>query len=234
MFVCRIATTSVVLALVAAALGSGITDEVRSGFRMGGSLLPRQTKDLQAFSGSLGGAKAQSITQSSDQKRPFEVNGDTFTDFRSAANRACDNQKNSCADMANGSKKGEFAVGDCDKQNGMMARPRWRLFCCPLLDASIAHVQGIGPFSEAHPANSPFLYQRNASLRQHLPRRLPSTPSSAQTPSLTSSAMYEALRAGGFPLVPQSLFFFFFFSITTFGPSTRKSSFVSVPTKALV
>lgn len=117
MFIHRIAATSVVLALVAATLGSGITDEVRSGFRMGGSLLARQTKDLQAFSGSLGGAKAQSITQSSDQKRPFEVNGDTFTDFRSAANRACDNQKNACADMANGSKKGEFTVGECDKQN---------------------------------------------------------------------------------------------------------------------
>ncbi|KAL8350953.1 hypothetical protein RB601_000878 [Gaeumannomyces tritici] len=118
MFTHRIATTSVVLALVAAALGSDITDEVRGGFRMGGSLLPRQTKGLQSFSGSLGGAKAQSITQSSDQKRPFEVNGDTFTDFRSAANRACDNQKNACADMANGSKKGDFTVGECDKQNG--------------------------------------------------------------------------------------------------------------------
>ncbi|KLU83294.1 hypothetical protein MAPG_02358 [Magnaporthiopsis poae ATCC 64411] len=117
MFGHRIATTAAVFALLAAALGGGITDDVRSGFRMGGSLLPRQTKDLQAFNGALGGAKAQSITQSSDQKRPFEVNGDTFTDFRSAADRACDNQKNACANMANGSKKGEFSVGDCDKQN---------------------------------------------------------------------------------------------------------------------
>lgn len=61
MFAHRIATTSVVFALVAATLGGGIADEVRSGFRMGGSLLPRQTKDLQAFSGALGGAKAQPV-----------------------------------------------------------------------------------------------------------------------------------------------------------------------------
>lgn len=61
MFGHRIATTAAVFALLAAALGGGITDDVRSGFRMGGSLLPRQTKDLQAFNGALGGAKAQSV-----------------------------------------------------------------------------------------------------------------------------------------------------------------------------
>ncbi len=38
------------------------------------------------------------------------------TDFESAANRACDNQHNSCADLAN-SKQGNFAVSDCDKQD---------------------------------------------------------------------------------------------------------------------
>ena len=37
-------------------------------------------------------------------------------DFNSAANRACDNQFNQCAAIAN-RKGGNFEVGDCDKQN---------------------------------------------------------------------------------------------------------------------
>lgn len=37
-------------------------------------------------------------------------------DFKTAANRACDNQHNSCAEMAN-NKTGKFSVGECDKQS---------------------------------------------------------------------------------------------------------------------
>lgn len=40
------------------------------------------------------------------------------TDFKSAADRACDNQKNKCADQANSDKSAGFKVNDCDKQNG--------------------------------------------------------------------------------------------------------------------
>ncbi|KAH8882693.1 hypothetical protein GQ53DRAFT_831337 [Thozetella sp. PMI_491] len=91
-------------------------DSIRAEFKMG-VLLPRQTvQNLQVFSGSLGGIKASAITNSGDTARPFEVDGDTFTDFQSAANRACDNQHNSCANAAN-SKQGTFEVGDCDKQD---------------------------------------------------------------------------------------------------------------------
>ncbi|SPQ19615.1 f587c4b2-5b37-4028-a1a5-ad56ecb54262 [Thermothielavioides terrestris] len=84
----------------------------------GGVLLPRQQGrvNLQAFTGALGGAKAPAITNSGDPQRPFEVDGDTFTDFESASNRACDNQKNVCADIANNGT-GSFTVGDCDQQN---------------------------------------------------------------------------------------------------------------------
>ncbi|KAK4237838.1 hypothetical protein C8A03DRAFT_15642 [Achaetomium macrosporum] len=88
----------------------------QSEFSMG-VLLPRQQSrtNLQAFTGALGGAKAPEITNSNDPERPFEVDGDTFTDYESAANRACDNQKNVCADMANNGT-GSFKVGDCDRQ----------------------------------------------------------------------------------------------------------------------
>ena len=86
------------------------------------------------------------ITQSNDPAKPFQVEGETFVgssppdsdmrvmkggcwsradqtknqnDFQSAVNRACDNQHNECADVANG-KKGTLTVGDCDKQNGTL------------------------------------------------------------------------------------------------------------------
>ncbi|KAK3906611.1 hypothetical protein C8A05DRAFT_40639 [Staphylotrichum tortipilum] len=91
----------------------------QSEFGMGGVLLPRQQQgrlSLQTFNGALGGARAAAITNSGNPERPFEVDGDTFRDFETAANRACDNQKNVCADFANNGT-GSFKVGDCDQQS---------------------------------------------------------------------------------------------------------------------
>ncbi|OBT77655.1 hypothetical protein VF21_03757 [Pseudogymnoascus sp. 05NY08] len=80
-------------------------------------LVPRQTTNLQTFTGALGGAAAEPITNTNDQDRPFEVGGDTFTDFKSAASRTCDNQKNACAKIANGGDQSNgLKVSDCDKQ----------------------------------------------------------------------------------------------------------------------
>ncbi|KAK4102120.1 hypothetical protein N658DRAFT_515374 [Parathielavia hyrcaniae] len=92
-------------------LVSGQTD-----FAMG-VLLPRQQgrANLQIFTEALGGASASAITNSGDTRRPFEVDGDTFVDFDTAANRACDNQKNVCANLANNGT-GSFRVNDCDQQ----------------------------------------------------------------------------------------------------------------------
>lgn len=80
-------------------------------------LMPRTLTNLQTFTQALGGAVAPPITDSGNAQRPFEVGGDTFTDFQSAATRSCNNQHNSCADVANsqGSSAG-FKVGDCDTQ----------------------------------------------------------------------------------------------------------------------
>ncbi|ESA43789.1 hypothetical protein GE21DRAFT_232 [Neurospora crassa] len=65
----------------------------------------------------LGGASPQPIVFSGNPSRPFEVNGETFPDFATAASRVCDNQKNACADTANDeNKKTSFGVSDCDKQ----------------------------------------------------------------------------------------------------------------------
>ncbi|KAH8754125.1 hypothetical protein F5883DRAFT_431590 [Diaporthe sp. PMI_573] len=89
----------------------------------GGSVLfPRQQggatgQNLQTFTGALGGVKADAVTNSGNPERPFEVDGDTFTDFNSAAQRSCDNQKNKCAQVANSGGGAGFEVSDCDQQN---------------------------------------------------------------------------------------------------------------------
>ncbi|OLN85743.1 hypothetical protein CCHL11_07776 [Colletotrichum chlorophyti] len=117
---------SVVVFALAGVMALDITDELNMGWRMG--LLPRQgSQDLQTFEGDLGGAKASAITKSNDPDRPFEVDGDTFEvdadrvayaqpDFQTAAGRACDNQKNKCAEAANNGPS-KFDVSQCDEQN---------------------------------------------------------------------------------------------------------------------
>ncbi|KAF2467006.1 uncharacterized protein BDR25DRAFT_317235 [Lindgomyces ingoldianus] len=81
------------------------------------TLFLRQVSDLQTFSGNLGGVSASPITNSGDSKRPFSVDGDTFTDFKSASQRSCDNQFTGCSQGANQKgNKGSVTVNDCDKQ----------------------------------------------------------------------------------------------------------------------
>lgn len=65
------------------------------------TLFLRQVSDLQTFTSALGGTKASPITNSGDSKRPFKVDGDTFTSFDSAAQRSCDNQFQGCSRTAN-------------------------------------------------------------------------------------------------------------------------------------
>ncbi|POS74658.1 hypothetical protein DHEL01_v206951 [Diaporthe helianthi] len=114
--------------LLAAALGGGgawasaAPDLAMGEMLSGGSVLfPRQQgatgQNLQAFTGSLGGIKADAVTNSGNLERPFEVDGDTFPDFNSAAERSCDNQKNKCAQLANSGGGAGFEVPDCDQQN---------------------------------------------------------------------------------------------------------------------
>ncbi|KAL2758525.1 hypothetical protein ACRALDRAFT_1075087 [Sodiomyces alcalophilus JCM 7366] len=93
----------------------GLHEELQFGWKMG--LRPRQSaQDLQSFRESVGGASAPAITQSNDPDRPFSVEGDTFPDFDTAADRACDIQKNKCAEAAN-NQGGNHEVNDCDRQN---------------------------------------------------------------------------------------------------------------------
>lgn len=81
------------------------------------TLFLRQASDIQSFNQALGGFKASPITSSGDAKRPFSVDGDTFTDFQSAAQRSCDNQFQQCSQAANQQgNKGDLTVQACDQQ----------------------------------------------------------------------------------------------------------------------
>ncbi|PMD32268.1 hypothetical protein L207DRAFT_590562 [Hyaloscypha variabilis F] len=72
--------------------------------------------NLQTFTGALGGIAADPITQTGNAKTPFAVDGDTFTDFATAATRSCNNQHNSCAQAANAGDNKSLTVGQCDTQ----------------------------------------------------------------------------------------------------------------------
>ncbi|KAL2110994.1 hypothetical protein VUR80DRAFT_404 [Thermomyces stellatus] len=111
----RKANFAAMAVLLASATAVDITAELNSGWMMG--LRPRQAaQNLQSFTGAVGGVGASAITDSGDPERPFAVDGDTFPDFQSAADRSCDNQKNNCAELANNGEE-NFEVSDCDRQN---------------------------------------------------------------------------------------------------------------------
>ncbi|WYZ39130.1 hypothetical protein EsH8_III_001044 [Colletotrichum jinshuiense] len=113
-------TTTLINALSAVAVATAgvmaldISDDLGMGWKMG--LLPRQASaNLQTFGGNLGGVAAPAITKSNNPDRPFEVEGDTFPDFATAANRACDTQKNKCSQAANNGQQ-TLEVSQCDAQ----------------------------------------------------------------------------------------------------------------------
>ncbi|KAJ4378495.1 hypothetical protein N0V86_006201 [Didymella sp. IMI 355093] len=90
-------------------------------------LFYRQVKDLQTFDSALGGVRASSIMNSGIPDRPFAVEGDSFPDFQTAAQRSCDEQFQGCQAEANGQgggggkgkgkgADGKLTVNMCDKQ----------------------------------------------------------------------------------------------------------------------
>ncbi|KAK8051955.1 hypothetical protein PG993_003340 [Apiospora rasikravindrae] len=71
--------------------------------------------NLNKFSGSTGAAPIP-ITSDAASKKPFGVNGSQFVNLGAAAQRACDVQKNACANSVNGGKDNSITVADCDAQ----------------------------------------------------------------------------------------------------------------------
>ncbi|KAI5922557.1 hypothetical protein F4810DRAFT_720953 [Camillea tinctor] len=72
-----------------------------------------QGVDVNAFTGDVGSAPVPVI--SSAAERPFSVNGDTFLNAGAAIQRACDVQKNKCANAAN-SGSADVSTADCETQ----------------------------------------------------------------------------------------------------------------------
>ncbi|KAI1079132.1 hypothetical protein F5B20DRAFT_179998 [Whalleya microplaca] len=69
--------------------------------------------DVNAFTGDVGSAPVPVISSAAD--KPFSVNGATFLNQGAAIQRACDVQKNACANAANGGDA-SVSVSDCDAQ----------------------------------------------------------------------------------------------------------------------
>lgn len=70
-------------------------------------------RTCQAFTGSFGAPPV--AVANVGGKRPFVVNGSTFVNAGAALGRACDVQKNQCANAVN-SNQVEGSVADCNAQ----------------------------------------------------------------------------------------------------------------------
>ncbi|KAL2868233.1 uncharacterized protein BJX67DRAFT_49850 [Aspergillus lucknowensis] len=62
------------------------------------------------------GGSAPTIMRTADSERPFSVDGDTFTDYDSAAQRSCNIQFDNCQSAANEDSSTSFSVEDCQTQ----------------------------------------------------------------------------------------------------------------------
>lgn len=82
------------------------------------TLFYRQMVDLQTFDSALGGVHASSITNSGIPNRPFAVEGDSFPDFATAAQRSCDEQFQGCQAMANAQGGGGAGGGPDGGKDG--------------------------------------------------------------------------------------------------------------------
>ncbi|KAL5334034.1 hypothetical protein BJX70DRAFT_402988 [Aspergillus crustosus] len=78
---------------------------------------------LAPRAGTLGGS-TPAITRTGDSERPYSVNGNTFTDYPSAAQRSCNIQFDVCQRAANGGSSVSFSLEDCsNQQNDCLADP---------------------------------------------------------------------------------------------------------------
>ncbi|KAL3453816.1 hypothetical protein BJX65DRAFT_301632 [Aspergillus insuetus] len=76
---------------------------------------------LDRRAGTLG-SSAPSVIKTGNSERPFAVDGNTFADYDSAAQRSCNIQFDNCQRSANSGSS--FSVSDCqDQQNDCLADP---------------------------------------------------------------------------------------------------------------
>ncbi|KAI3322110.1 hypothetical protein HD806DRAFT_137277 [Xylariaceae sp. AK1471] len=89
-------------------------DAANSGNGAGAGAGAAASANVNAFTGSVGSAPV-AIANDPTSDRPFSVNGATFVNAGAAIQRACDVQKNACANAAN-SGSSDVSVSDCETQ----------------------------------------------------------------------------------------------------------------------
>ncbi|KAL4754015.1 hypothetical protein BDW72DRAFT_167203 [Aspergillus terricola var. indicus] len=62
------------------------------------------------------GGDTPAITETGDSERPYAVDGNTFTDYESAAQRSCNIQFDNCQLIANTDSSASFSLEDCQSQ----------------------------------------------------------------------------------------------------------------------
>ncbi|OTA62801.1 hypothetical protein K449DRAFT_464904 [Hypoxylon sp. EC38] len=118
-------TLSLLAGLLAAVMAGNFSNDIQRDLPLG-IFRRQQEANLQQFTKQSLGDKAPAqivLNDGSDSDtRPFKIQGGTrndgrtFTDFSSAAQQVCDDQKNDCADVANNGDA-DFKVNDCDQQD---------------------------------------------------------------------------------------------------------------------
>ncbi|KAI5866706.1 hypothetical protein GGS23DRAFT_593444 [Durotheca rogersii] len=76
---------------------------------------PTTGSNVNTFTGSVGAPPVPIISNAAAAK-PFSVNGAEFLNIGAATQRACDVQKNQCANAANSGNAAGVSVADCDQQ----------------------------------------------------------------------------------------------------------------------
>ncbi|KAL8693634.1 MAG: hypothetical protein Q9218_001592 [Villophora microphyllina] len=92
---------------------TGSAESVAGGNNAGGAGTAATGKNVQTFTGALGGLPPPVLQGSG--ARPFSVNGNTFVNAAAALQRSCDIQHNACANAANSGKLAG-GVGQCETQ----------------------------------------------------------------------------------------------------------------------
>ncbi|KAK8127630.1 hypothetical protein PG984_008738 [Apiospora sp. TS-2023a] len=108
------ATKSAAGAKQTGAANSGNANKNNNNNNNAGGATTASGGNLNKFTGSTGSAPVP-ITSDTSSK-PFGVNGSQFVNLGAAAQRACDVQKNACANAVNGGKDNSIKVSDCDAQ----------------------------------------------------------------------------------------------------------------------
>ncbi|KAL4810528.1 hypothetical protein BDV18DRAFT_131204 [Aspergillus unguis] len=128
--------------------------------------------------GSLGG-DTPAITETGDSERPYEVDGNTFTDYESAAQRSCNIQFDDCQRIANTDSSASFSLEDCqNQQDDCIADP-------PAVDGDGSASMGVASIETSDTSSGPAESDTTKSETEEAPMTIASENTSSTTESDT-------------------------------------------------